>query len=82
MCVLLQEPTQAELDPDMSALVVSVETLPGGTAINQGRLARGFAPLQLVTVALVGCENGNPTHMKLSSTQLRQSLADQQEHTR
>lgn len=58
-----------------------METLPGGTAINTGRLGRGFAPLQLVTVALVGCEDGNPTHMKLSSTQLRRTLAEQQQHT-
>lgn len=31
-----QEPTQAELDPGMQALVVSAETVAGGEAINEG----------------------------------------------
>ena len=49
-----KEPTQAELDPEMQALVVSRETVRGGEAINEGRRARGFAPLELVVVGLVG----------------------------
>lgn len=32
-----QEPTQAELDPGMQALVVSAETVAGGEAINEGK---------------------------------------------
>ncbi|PNW74229.1 hypothetical protein CHLRE_13g590550v5 [Chlamydomonas reinhardtii] len=47
-------PTLAELDPAMEALVVSVETLPGATAINKGRAARGFAPLSIITVPVIG----------------------------
>jgi phosphopantetheine adenylyltransferase len=53
-----KEPTQAELDPDMRALVVSRETVRGGEAINEGRRARGFAPLELVVVGLVGDGGG------------------------
>lgn len=49
-----QAPTLAELDPAMEALVVSVETLPGATAINKGRAARGFAPLSIITVPVIG----------------------------
>ncbi|KAF8056133.1 Phosphopantetheine adenylyltransferase 1 [Scenedesmus sp. PABB004] len=64
-----QAPTQAELDPGMQALVVSQETLPGGEAINAGRARRGFAPLALVAVGLVGGA------AKLSSTALREADA-------
>ncbi len=66
--VCVQEPTQAELDPAMQALVVSQETLPGGLHINEGRVRRGFAPLVIVVVPVIGSHD--PRH-KLSSTQLR-----------
>uniref|UniRef100_A0A383VA40 Cytidyltransferase-like domain-containing protein n=1 Tax=Tetradesmus obliquus TaxID=3088 RepID=A0A383VA40_TETOB len=66
-----QEPTQAELDPTMRALVVSQETLPGGQAINNGRASRGFEQLQLVVVGLVG----GGSDSKLSSTALREADA-------
>lgn len=59
----------------MQALVVSHETLPGGAAINAGRAARGFAPLALVTVGLIGGGGGGGGG-KLSSTALRQADAD------
>jgi phosphopantetheine adenylyltransferase len=68
---MLQEPTQAELDPSMQALVVSQETLPGGEAINSGRASRGFSQLQLVVVGLVGSGSDS----KLSSTALREADA-------
>ena len=45
-----QEPTAAELEPGMQAIVVSEETLPGATHINEGRQRRGFAPLQVRVV--------------------------------
>lgn len=67
----MQEPTQAELDPSMQALVVSRETLPGGEAINAGRQRRGFSPLQLVVVGLIGGDASS----KLSSTALREADA-------
>lgn len=67
-----QEPTQAELDPGMQALVVSAETVAGGEAINAGRRARGFKPVHLVVVGLVG---GDDASSKLSSTALRQADA-------
>lgn len=62
-------PTQAELDPGMEALVVSRETLAGGEAINRGRAARGFAPLRLLVVGVVG-ERADGS--KLSSSELRE----------
>jgi phosphopantetheine adenylyltransferase len=65
-------PTQAELDPNMQALVVSRETLSGGEAINSGRRARGFEELRLVVVSLVGEQPGGG---KLSSTALREQDA-------
>jgi hypothetical protein len=44
-----QEPTQAELDPGMQALVVSAETVAGGEAINagegQGKFRQHCAPV-------------------------------------
>ena len=66
------EPTQAELDPKMQALVVSRETRGGGEAINRGRAVRGFGELRLVVVNLVGesADGG-----KLSSTALREQDA-------
>lgn len=64
----LQEPTQAELDPTMEAIVVSKETLAGAEAINKGRANRGFRPLVVVIVPVIGA--GGPAG-KLSSTQLR-----------
>jgi len=47
-------PTAAELDPEMEALVVSDETIPGGIAINQGRELRGFKPLDILVVPVIG----------------------------
>ncbi|GIL92559.1 hypothetical protein Vretimale_18970 [Volvox reticuliferus] len=70
-------PTLAELDPDMEALVVSVETLPGAAAINAGRRARGFRPLTVITVPVIGLcgslETGKTSSFsnKLSSSRLR-----------
>jgi pantetheine-phosphate adenylyltransferase len=62
------EPTAAETDPAVGALVVSAETLPGGEAIVAGRAARGVPPLALVVVGLVGAGAGRG---KVSSTALR-----------
>ena len=48
----VQEPTGAEINPEMQAIVVSQETIPGATAINEGRKRRGYQPLQVSTVAV------------------------------
>jgi phosphopantetheine adenylyltransferase len=86
-----KEPTQAELDPDMRALVVSRETVRGGEAINEGRQGRGLAPLALVVVGLVGQgegegeeEDGEPADVagKVSSTALREREAVAKEEAR
>jgi len=63
-----QEPTQAELDPSMEAIVVSRETLGGAEKINAGRVSRGFQPLVIVVVPVIG---GKDASSKLSSSQLR-----------
>lgn len=63
-----KEPTEAELNPDMEAIVVSLETVPGAEKINEGRRARGYCPLKIITVPLVG---GSRADDKLSSSGLR-----------
>lgn len=68
----MQAPTQAELDPQMEAIVVSEETLPGALHINSGRVVRGFAPLLVLVVPVIG--SIDPAH-KLSSTHLREADA-------
>ena len=63
----------AEIE-EIQALVVSEETTKGADAINEARRERGFAPLAVVTVELVG---GRDVASKLSSTALRQTEAAQ-----
>ena len=53
---------------DMSALVVSRETITGAEALNDMRRSAGFDPLTLVVVDLVGASSAES---KLSSTALR-----------
>ena len=67
------EPTPAETNETLNALVVSKETLRGGEAINEWRLQRGLRPLTLVTTGLVGECDGK----KLSSTTLRKQAEKQ-----
>ncbi|GAX78898.1 hypothetical protein CEUSTIGMA_g6337.t1 [Chlamydomonas eustigma] len=66
-----KEPTVAELKPDMEAIVVSEETLSGAYAINAERQLKGFSPLQVVVVPVVGAHRKDGT--KLSSSDLRYS---------
>jgi len=68
-----KEPTAAAKRPEMGALVVSRETLPGGTEINRQREGFGFAPLSIVVVGLVGFDSALGT--KLSSTEIRHRIA-------
>ena len=72
---MMQEPTAAATDPDMEALVVSSETVSGAEAINQDRAKRGFKPLKLVVVDLVGISCKALGGDKLSSTALRAAEA-------
>jgi pantetheine-phosphate adenylyltransferase len=65
------EPTAAETDGRVGALVVSAETVPGGVAIVEGRAARGLPPLDLIVVGLVGGGGGGSAAGKISSTALR-----------
>jgi pantetheine-phosphate adenylyltransferase len=63
-----EEPTRAETEPDMDVLVVSEETIRGAEKINEGRRARGYAPLVVLVVPVLNSENSGD---KLSSTALR-----------
>lgn len=60
---------------DMDALVVSRETVAGADSINVARVERGFAPLAVVAVGLVGGGEGAGAEEKLSSTALRAAEA-------
>ena len=55
----------------MDALVVSRETVAGAEQINKLRAVRGWAPVALVVVDLVGATEQEPTAAKLSSSALR-----------
>jgi len=66
------EPTAAETEGGVGALVVSRETVPGGLAIVAGRAARALPPLDLIIVGWVGGgRGGGPGGGKVSSTALR-----------
>lgn len=58
---------------EMEAIVVSEETKPGAEYINTEREKRGYAPLAVIVIQLVG---GADVAAKLSSTALR--LAEQE----
>lgn len=60
---------------EMSALVVSRETVTGGEAIQGHRAEAGFPPLALVVVDLVGAASQAPDAAKLSSSALRAAEA-------
>lgn len=66
-----KEPTAAATDAKMEALVVSQETVSGAEAINEDRRQRGFLPLTIVVVDLVGKGSKELKGQKLSSTALR-----------
>ena len=65
-------PPKAATLAHVQALVVSRETLAGGQAVQQQREARGFPPLFLLTVDLVGATVQTPLARKLSSSALRE----------
>jgi pantetheine-phosphate adenylyltransferase len=69
----VQEPTAAATEREVQALVVSQETIPGANSINEYRASKGFPPLQLVIVNLVGLQAASGA--KLSSTRLREEDA-------
>ena len=73
------EPTLAETDADVEALIASEETVKGGMKINEGRAKRGFAPLVLVVVPVIGAMSGDS---KLSSTSLRRQELEAEQAVR
>ncbi|KAF2691625.1 pantetheine-phosphate adenylyltransferase family protein, partial [Lentithecium fluviatile CBS 122367] len=62
-------------DESITALVISLETRSGGTAVNNKRAEKGFAPLELFEVAVLDAseeESVDETFQsKLSSTEIR-----------
>jgi len=65
-------PPKAVTWSGMQALVVSRETLSGAMTVQQQRAERGFVPLRLLTVDLVGAASQEPLARKLSSSSLRE----------
>lgn len=64
------EPTPAETEAGVGALVASEETKRGAEKINEGRAGRGLPPLVLVIVPTIGAVHAAEGD-KLSSTALR-----------
>ncbi|EEH52359.1 uncharacterized protein MICPUCDRAFT_11674, partial [Micromonas pusilla CCMP1545] len=62
------EPPLAATTERMDALVVSGETTEGGEALNAARRERGFAPVTLIAVGVIGDDGEGG---KLSSSALR-----------
>jgi pantetheine-phosphate adenylyltransferase len=63
----------------MDALVVSGETTEGGEALNVARRERGFAPVTLIAVGVIGDDGEGG---KLSSSALRDAEASRGEGAR
>ena len=76
---LTGEPPKAVTHAHMQALVISRETAAGGEAVQAQRAARGYPPLQMLTVDLVGADSQSPMARKLSSSGLRALEAEAEE---
>jgi phosphopantetheine adenylyltransferase len=68
-------------DESISALVISLETRSGGTAVNNKRVEKGWHPLEVFEVAVLDAseeENVDETFQsKLSSTEIRRLRSEQ-----
>jgi pantetheine-phosphate adenylyltransferase len=73
------EPPLAATTERMDALVVSGETTEGGEALNVARRERGFAPVTLIAVGVIGDDGEGG---KLSSSALRDAEASRGEGAR
>ncbi|MCJ7424068.1 pantetheine-phosphate adenylyltransferase [Candidatus Bathyarchaeota archaeon] len=60
----------------VEALVVSTETAPIATKINERRNATGLAPVQVVVIEMVPSEN----HTPISATRIRRGEMDREGH--
>lgn len=71
-----KEPPKAATMADITALVISRETVGGADKLADMRRDHGIEePLQFVIVDLVGAESQEPTAAKLSSSGIRKSMA-------
>ena len=71
-------------DPTVSGLVISEETRAGAAAITKLRRERGLNPLDLFIIDVIGettgkLEEGRIAEDKMSSTKIRERLAEQGE---
>ena len=70
-------------DESVSALVISGETRSGGKAVNDKREGMGWAPLEIIEVDVLDARSGEKSDAdtdyqnKISSTAIRQQLAEQ-----
>ncbi|AGO12856.1 AaceriAGL356Cp [[Ashbya] aceris (nom. inval.)] len=68
-------PTGSE--PDIEALIVSEETVAGAQTINDTRESKGMSKLAVHVVNVLGGEEADKWKNKLSSTELRRRLMDE-----
>jgi len=75
------------VDPALSAIVVSAETLPGAHAVNKKREERALSQLQILVIAMLSGKvdpftSQDDLALKISSTDIRAHLAalDSQKH--
>ncbi len=63
-------------DPQIEALVVSLETKPTAEKINQRRKEAGLTPLEIVALSMIPSENCDP----ISTTKIRKGEIDREGH--
>ncbi|KAL3233382.1 hypothetical protein RNJ44_03422 [Nakaseomyces bracarensis] len=61
--------------PEIKCLVVSRETVGGGKVVNETRASKGMDPLDIYIVNVLGGQEDDGWKEKLSSTEIRKSLA-------
>jgi phosphopantetheine adenylyltransferase len=83
-CVEIQDPFGPTVtDETITALVVSRETSSGGAAVNAKREEKGWKPLEVFEVDVLGSDDNKPSSIateqfasKISSTTIRKRIAE------
>jgi inosine/xanthosine triphosphatase len=65
-------------DPDIEAIVVSLETVKGAERVNEERSRRGLAPLEVISIELVKAEDDR----RISSSRIVNGTIDREGHLR